>query len=246
MASHFARWTCIHNNPRINRLSESLIASALSLNERRRTRYLAARTLLAEMMMRIYGISQLPALRTSPAGRPAFEDRELPDFSIAYAGNVIGVLIADEGGRAGLDLEILRVHSRQAQEQHARDTSSAEKAWIQAQSDPDEAAAQLWAIRQSVLKLTGEVESQGDALRLHPASGRLRSLAVPDVQALSDVESLMIWSCALSPESERLHLWEYDGEDGWHLLRKINQNKQESGPRMLRLTSLPPEKALHP
>lgn len=245
MASHFARWTLVHSNPQLNRLPDSLIASALSMNDRRRTRYLAARTLLAEMMMRIYGIQQLPALKTSNAGRPSFEDGELPDFSIAYAGNVIGVLIAEEGGRAGLDLEILRVHSRQAQEQHAQHISSAEKAWIHAQSDPEEAATQLWAIRQSVLKLTSEGDSQNDALRLHPASGRLRSLTVPDVQALSDVEALMIWSCALSPESQRLHLWEYDGEDSWQLLKKINQNKQDIGPRALRLTSLPPEKTPH-
>ncbi|MDT0478339.1 hypothetical protein RM863_40160, partial [Streptomyces sp. DSM 41014] len=62
------------------------------------------------------------------------------------------------------------------------------------------------------------------------------------IQAVSDVEPLMIWSCALSPGNERLHLWESDEEKNWTRLQDIQVNKPAMGQRMLRLTSLPAEK----
>lgn len=48
--------------------------------------------LLAELMLRVYGIQQLPELITLSNGRPCFADPNLPDFSIAYAGGQIDVL----------------------------------------------------------------------------------------------------------------------------------------------------------
>lgn len=244
MASHFARRTLVHGTPSVQRLPQHLIDFASTLAEKRRARFLAARSLLADLMLRVYGITQLPELTQSLCGRPCFVDRDLPDFSLAYAGNIIGVLLAEEGGRAGLGMEIIRAHSRQTQEQYLRDLSSGEKAWINAQNDPSEAALQLWSMRKSLLKLTGMEDVSSDSLRLHPASGRLRSLRFPDIQAISDVDPLMIWSCALSPGSERLHLWEYDEEKHWTRLQEIQVNRPEMGQRVLRLTSLPQEKVL--
>lgn len=245
MASHFARTTFVLNTTNTQRLSPDLLAQAHTFPERRRERFLAGRALLAEMMLHIYGISALPALFTDANGRPRFADSELPDFSLAYAGNQIGVLLADEGCRAGLDMEIIRAHSRQSQQQLTQRLSSGELAWINAQTDPAEAVTQISALRQSVLKLTGEGEDGMDSLRLHPASGRLRSVTLPDVQAICDVEPLMVWSCALSPSCERLRLWEFDDREGWRELRDIRVRQQNMGPRTLRLTSLPPERTLH-
>ncbi|KQN53883.1 4'-phosphopantetheinyl transferase superfamily protein [Erwinia sp. E602] len=245
MASHFARWTLVQSKPRVHRLPLALVEYAYDFDERRRSRFLAARTLLAELLLRIYGINRLPELTTLTDGRPAFADADLPDFSLAYAGNTVGVLLAEEGSRAGLDMEIVRAHSRQTLEHYFQCLTSAEVAWVRAQNDQIEAATQLWTLRQSILKLTGEGEKGNDSLRLHPASGRLRSAVSPDIQALCDVESVMVWSCALSPGTDRLRLWEFDGQESWESLQDINVLAQNMGPRMLRLTSLPPEKTPH-
>ena len=238
MASHFVRWALKAGSIPVHRIPQQTVDEAKSLTERRRSRYLAARMLLAEMMLRVYGIPRLPELAMADNGRPHFADSDLPDFSIAYAGNIVGVLLADEDSYAGLDMEIVRAHSRQTLEQHSRDISTAEKAWINAQADPDEAATQLWTMRQSVLKLTGDRDRGIDSLRLQPSSGRLRSHSFSDIQAISDVETLIIWSCALSPGSEHLNLWEFEA-DSWTLLRNIPACAQNLGARMLRLTSLP-------
>ncbi|MFS2221471.1 4'-phosphopantetheinyl transferase family protein [Pantoea sp. B65] len=242
MASHFVRWAYVQNPARMPRLPQKLLEDSWKLNEKRRMRFLAARELLAELMLRVYGMQQLPSLITTSSGRPCFADPDLPDFSIAYAGNQVGVLLAEEGGRAGLDMEIVRAHSRQTVESQLQRLSSGEKAWINAQQDPIEAATQLWTLRQSVLKLTGEGQRDIDSLRLHPASGRLRSTAFPDIQAICDVEPLMVWSCALSPGTQRLRLWEFAEGNSWHALRDVEVNKPNMGPRALRLTSMPPER----
>ncbi|MCX8958435.1 4'-phosphopantetheinyl transferase family protein [Erwinia psidii] len=238
MASHFARWPLIGASIRTYRLPSSVVNPPLILTERRKARYLAARSLLAELMWRVYGIPQLPSLAISCNGRPHFADPELPDFSIAYAGNIVGILLAEERGKTGLDMEIVRTHSRQTLEQQALKFSSGEKAWIKAQSDPNEAATQLWALRQSVLKLTGEKEQGNDSLRLHPASGRLRLETSADIQVISDVEPLIIWSCALSPGDVQLHLWEFNGAEHWKPLKDIQISARNMEPQMLRLTNL--------
>jgi phosphopantetheinyl transferase len=241
MASHFARWILTDTRVPVHQLSQQITESASNLPERRRTRFLVARMLLAEMLLRLYGISPLPEIRLSPNGRPHFADPQLPDFSIAYAGNIVGVLLAGEDGSVGLDMEIVRAHSRQTLERYSREISPAEKAWILAQTDPDEAATQLWTMRQSILKLSDNPKK--DSLRLHPASGRLRSLLQPQTEAFSDVEPLIIWSCAHSSGCERLSLWEVDNAR-WKGLQDIPATGQKMGPRALRLVSLPPEKAI--
>ncbi|PKH23546.1 phosphopantetheinyl transferase [Enterobacterales bacterium CwR94] len=241
MASHFARW--IPPQTHTGRLSSELIAHSQTLPERRRGRWLAARALLAELLFHVYGINKLPALTTSAAGRPCFLDNELPDFSIAYAGNMIGVLLAEENGKAGLDMEIVRAHSRQTLEHHHQHFTSAERAWINAQSDPAEAATQIWTLRQSILKLTdNDAQMRDRALQLHPASGRLRAMNQPNLQAICDAEPLLVWSCAFSPETDKLRLWEYQGDSLWQELRNIPLRQQSMGPRALRLTSVTAEK----
>ncbi|QDY43550.1 4'-phosphopantetheinyl transferase family protein [Candidatus Pantoea soli] len=244
MASHFVRWM---GNPPLSagttRVPQDVINSAERLPDKRRGRFLAARELLAQLMLRVYGIQTLPMLITSSTGRPCFADPQLPDFSIAYAGNMVGVLLAEEGGRAGLDMEIVRAHSRQTQDALTQDLSSGEKAWINAQQDFMEAVTQIWTLRQSILKLTGATDGGIDSLRLHPAAGRLRSTVFPDIQAVCDAEPTLVWSCALSPATERLHLWEIDAQQQWHALREVEMSKPNIGPRTLRLTSLPGERS---
>ncbi len=243
MAGHFIRWMGAAPPPAtLSRITPDVIDSAARLPDRRRGRFLAARELLAQLMLRVYGIDKLPPLITTAQGRPCFADPDLPDFSISYTGNMIGVLLAEEGGRAGLDMEIVRAHSRQTQEALIQEFSSAERAWINAQQDFMEAATQIWTLRQSVLKLTGETEQSSNSLRLHPAAGRLRSTLYPDIQAICDAEPMLVWSCALSPGTEHLRLWEIDAQQQWVALRDIEMNKPNMEPRTLRLTSLPGER----
>ncbi|SFN55371.1 Phosphopantetheinyl transferase [Izhakiella capsodis] len=244
MASHFARCTFSPGKTPTHRLSAGLIAHTDRFSVRRRERFLAVRALLAELMQHIYGFSTLPDLITTSSGRPCFADPRLPDFSLACAGNIAGVLLADEQCRAGLDMEIIRAHSRQAKEHLEQVLSSAEQAWINAQHDKIEAATQIWTLRQSVLKLTGEGANGISSLSLHPASGRLRSVTLPNIQAICDVEPLMVWSCALSPDCDRLHLWEFSQHSGWNALRDICIHQRNMGPRTLRLTSLPSQRTL--
>lgn len=247
MAGHFVRWM---GDPGIfadaMRMPQDVLNQARQLPDKRRGRFLIARLLLAQLMLRVYGINTLPALITQSNGRPAFADRDLPDFSIAYAGNMVGVLLAEEGGRAGLDMEIVRAHSRQTQEQLMQAFTSGERAWINAQQDFMEAVTQIWTLRQSILKLTGGGADDIASLRLQPAAGRLRSTSYPDIQAVCDAEQTLVWSCALSPATQRLHLWEFDMARQWHALRDVEMSKPNIGPRTLRLTSLPLAPSLHP
>lgn len=245
MASHFARWALAQSRPKVHRIPQQVIEYASIFNERRRARFLAARTLLAEMMFKIYGIPKLPGMIASSNGRPRFSDPDLPDFSFAYAGNVVGVLLAEEAEHVGLDIEMVRAHSRQTLESHFEYLSSGEKAWINAQNDAIEASTQLWTLRQSILKLTDEGINSEGSLQLHPASGRLRSVNRQDIQALCDVEPLMVWSCALSPGNDRLKLWEYHEDDALEPLREINLHAKNMGPCTLRLTSRPAERQIH-
>lgn len=248
MAGHFVRWTSDSGFPVGNlRMPQNVIDAAQGFADRRRgERFLAARALLAQLMLRVYGINSLPPLITHCNGRPAFADNDLPDFSIAYAGNMVGVLLAEEGERAGLDVEIVRAHSRQKQEQLMQGLTSGEIAWINAQQDFMEAVTQIWTLRQSILKLTGEGENGLDSLRLLPGAGRLRSTLYPDIQVVCDAEPTLVWACALSSATQRLHLWEMDSAHQWRALREVEVNKPNIGPCALRLTSQPEERRFHP
>ena len=109
-----------------------------------------------------------------------------------------------------------------------------------------EAVTQIWTLRQSILKLTGEGDRGLDSLRLLPGAGRLRSSLYPDIQVVCDAEPMLVWSCALSSATQRLYLWEMDNDFEWRALREIEMGKPNIGPHALRLTSLPSERNLHP
>lgn len=103
MATHFARGTLTEGHLVSARLSSACHSEALKLPEHRRTRFLASRALLAELLFMLYGTSELPDILTQPEGRPVFADPALPHFSIAYTGNIVGVALTTEGD-CGLDM----------------------------------------------------------------------------------------------------------------------------------------------
>jgi Phosphopantetheinyl transferase len=247
MATHFARGILNDGHMLSVRLSAASHEIARELPTHRRTRFLASRALLAELIFMLYGISELPEIITQKNGRPVFSDKSLPDFSIAYAGNIVGVALTTEG-KCGLGLELQRtIHSfsRPRDNECDHPFTNNENLWIRNQSDPSEAQAQLLTLRQSVLKLTGEVQlDKPHLLQLLPGSGRLRAASIHELEVLCDAEDVLVWSLAASPVIEKLKMWEFDGKQGWRSLPDVASRANAPAARLMRFTSLPVEKAL--
>jgi len=152
MATHFARGILTQGRLVSSRLSTACHNEARRLPEHRRTRFLASRALLAELLFMLYGTLELPDIIILPEGRPVFADPELPRFSIAYTGNLVGVALTTEGD-CGLDMELQRAIRGFHNGPHAHDAyplSSNEQLWVRNQNDPNEAKAQLITLRQSI------------------------------------------------------------------------------------------------
>lgn len=246
MATHFARGILKDGHLLSVRLSSTSHNIARQLPAYRRTRYLASRALLAELLFMLYGISELPEIVTRLEGKPFFKDSHLPDFSIAYAGNIVGVALTTEG-QCGLDMELLRAlrNTPQASMLENYRFTSNEQLWINNQSDPHEARVQLVALRQSVLKMTGDVHLDSPrTLQLLPGSGRLRSANTDQLEVICDAEDVLVWSLAASPSIDKLKVWEFDGKYGWRSLPDALTRANEPSARVMRFTSLPAEKAL--
>lgn len=246
MATHFARGILSDGQLVSVRLSSSCHNEARQLPQHRRTRFLASRALLAELLFMLYGTSQLPEIISRPDGKPVFRDSQLPRFSIAYAGNIVGVALTTEG-ECGLDMELQRAMRSFTQpditEQYT--FTSNENLWINNQNDPREARAQLVALRQSVLKLTGDAHNDSPRIiQLLPGSGRLRSARVMQIEAICDAEDVLVWSIAVTPSIDRLKVWEFDLKSGWRGLPDMVSRANEPSGRLMRFTSLPAEKAL--
>ena len=240
MACHFARWAITENEPDIHRLPTDVLTFANTLSPKPARRFIHGRVLLAELIFYLYGIARLPQIIILPSGRPSFAASGLPDFSLAYAGNTLGVMLSSEG-KAGLDLDVL--HARSASHQPRPSAlSGAEKNWVALQSDPDESASQLECIRQSVHKLSGQSDITSDTLSLHPSSGRLRSSVTSDVQVMSDIDGPIVWSCAHSPAIQRLICWCYDPDEGFIRIATFSPQQQVDSLHFMKLTSLPPAK----
>jgi len=112
MACHFARWIPASAALDTHRLSAEVLTATAAFSAKRRQRFLQGRILLAEMMFYLYGLPTLPPIATTPTGRPCFADNHLPDFSLAYASDTVGVLLSNEG-KVGLDIEVMRARGGQ-------------------------------------------------------------------------------------------------------------------------------------
>lgn len=240
MATHFARGILTEGHLISVRLPSSCHHEARRLPAHRQTRFLASRGLLAELMFMLYGTLELPEIILHGKGKPAFRDKNLPSFSIAYAGNMVGVALTTEG-ECGLDMELQRAtrgfispHSTQAPV-----FSSNESLWISKQNDPDEARAQMITLRQSVLKLTGDVRNDDPRnLQLLPGAGRLKCAHVTQIEAVCDAEDLLVWSVAVTPGIDKLQVWAFDGKQGWKNLPDIQTRANAPTGRLMRFAQL--------
>lgn len=244
MATHFARGILSEGHLVSTRLPLACHDTARQLPEHRRSRFLASRALLAEMMFMLYGVSELPEIEIEPGGRPKFTDDSLPNFSLAYAGNMVGAAITTEG-ECGLDMELQRAtrsfHSPHGQK-HA--FTNNEQLWINNQNDPNEAQTQIVTLRQSVMKLIHQMQDDPARLQLLPGSGRLRVAQHARVEVMCDAEDVLIWSVAVAPAIESLRIWEFDSQKGWRYLADVQTRANDPASRLMRFTSLPAEKAL--
>lgn len=240
MATHFARGILTEGHLVSVRLPSPCHLEARNLPTHRRTRFLASRSLLAELMFMLYGISTLPEIVMQAKGKPVFRDKNLPSFSISYAGNIVGVALTTEG-ICGLDMELQRA-TRGFHNPHTAEAyrfSSNENLWINNQSDPNEARAQLITLRQSVLKLTGDVFNDDPReLQLLPGAGRLKCAHVAQLEAVCDAEDVLVWSVAATPAIEKLKVWEFDGKQDWKSLPDIQSRANAPTGRLIRFSQL--------
>lgn len=246
MATHFARGMLNEGYLNSARLSTACHDEAQKLPQHQRTRFLSSRALLAELLFMLYSIDELPAIVKNPQGKPLFSDPGLPRFSIAYSGNIVGVALTQDGD-CGLDMALLPSgHSLvPSTTQTSHVFSSNEMLWINNQNDPQEARTQLFTLRQSVLKLSGEaLNDSPQRLQLLPGSGRLRTSGATKIEALCDAEDVLVWSIAATPAIEQLTVWEYGYRTGWRRLPDLQARTCELAGRLMRFTSLAAEKAL--
>lgn len=234
MAMHFARAEIKSLGSISSRLDDATYHWVNRLPPYRRIRYLASRSLLAELMFMLYAIKRLPDITLSSSGRPQFSDSALPDFSLAYTGNIVGVLLAHDG-RCGLSMSLHR-HVAMSPLNIAYAASGNETIWADNQQDPSEAHSQLQALRKSVIKLIDE-PTPISSLQLRPFSGRLKIDNVPYIETISDVEDILIWGCAATLNIEKLHLWVRDQNQYWQKLRDIQTGYQSLDLRLIRLTT---------
>ncbi|MFI8415997.1 4'-phosphopantetheinyl transferase family protein [Serratia sp. NPDC078593] len=237
MACHFARWNATPTQINTRRLHNDLIANTATFSAKRRRRFLQGRILLAEMMFNLYGLVTLPPIATTPSGRPCFADTHLPDFSLAYAGNTVGVLLSHKG-KVGLDIEVVRARCNNQQALQYQYQSPAELAWISAQDDRLQAETQLWSIRQSVLKVSGLGNSGQSTLSLRPFSAQLRSSASPNVQVMSDADEYQSWACAHESTLTQLICWHYEPQRGLERSGEISPHSSATSLHFMKLSGL--------
>ncbi len=240
MASHFARGVINPRHLTSSRIPPSCHDIARRLPEHRSARFIAARALLAELIFMLYGSQSLPEMTTSRMGKPIFCDRHLPNFSFAYAGNMVGVAIATEG-YIGLDMEIQRpaVTFPPHTETEPQAFTRSETTWINNQTDRLEATQQLATLRSSIQKMLGVTSHSPLDLQLQPGAGRLRVTEAPKAEALSDAEQVLIWSLCSSISLAPLKLWEFNNRDGWRNLPDVSSRCGDPDNRFMRFTSMP-------
>ncbi len=239
MAMHFARGIINPSYPISTRLSAECHAQARQMQPFRRNRFLATRALLAELMFMLYGTAQLPPIIPGPGGRLFFADNIPVSFSLACAGNVVGVALSTSG-ECGLDMALRRSTSLPGPARSENFTRT-ELIWINNQSDPIEARILLTTLRKSVGKLLGP---SGMEVELQPGAGRMRLEGKHRIEALCDAEDILIWSLAASPEVGTLQFWELDNRYGWQAIAEEQRTTGESINRMMRFTCHQKEKTL--
>lgn len=78
------------------------------------------------------------------------------------------------------------------------------------------------------MKMTEPEQISGNNLRLHPASGRLRSMHFPSLEVISDIDGYLAWACARIPTINHLVTWDYQGDGVMSKTGEIIQQQRQS------------------
>ena len=115
-----------------------------------RARSLAAELLLRGMLRRL----ELPfpgELAEEPGGKPYFPQNPALRFNLSHSGDLAAGVVS--GREAGVDVQQIRPLKAPVAERYF---SREEREWIRAGKDPDKRVIQIWALRESYMKKTGE------------------------------------------------------------------------------------------
>ena len=164
-----------------------------------RRQMLAAERLLNMAVSELYPGIDLPLdIRTEERGKPWLASLPLA-FSLSHSGPFAACAVADH--EIGLDIQ---VRSAVHQPLLKRCFSEDERRWILESGDPDRAFTELWSLKESYLKATGEGISR-------PMGGFSLDLRVPvSLKGLEDVrfwqmkeEGFCLAVCALDGKEAR-------------------------------------------
>lgn len=162
----------------ISSLPQDLIDKADGFADKRRQTFLAGRALL-QFYLQQSGLCPegLPAMASSPEGKPCFPAHPEICFNISHSGDMLALAVGDTP--QGIDIERVRLRKNQDGLEH-RVLSEEELTWVR--SDEGMRADRfclLWTLRECLLKLSGRGLGGLDEVRPDPESGRIAYNAHP-------------------------------------------------------------------
>ncbi|MBR1484724.1 MAG: 4'-phosphopantetheinyl transferase superfamily protein [Prevotella sp.] len=165
-------------NDALAELSEQRREQALRYkHEQGRRLCVAAYLLLKEGLLQEYGISELPLFGYHDNGKPYLADHPDIFFNLSHCRR--GAICALSTSPVGVDMESIREY-RQSLADYTMNADEAAR--IAASAQPDLAFTQLWTMKESLLKLTGQGISTDMKDVLTKAEGRVRFTTVVNRQ----------------------------------------------------------------
>lgn len=242
MENHFAWWYLSNRPLDVYRLTEDLIATSLHYSPKRRERFLHGRALLAELMFQLYGYEKLPRLAIALVVGPVLLilrcqilASDMPVVSLRSCSAPMEKLAWTLKLFAHVRVVLFTFNSS---------ILPAAKNLIDGQADRLEATTQLWAIRESVLKISGLGTSGLQTLRLQPNAGKLRSTATPQVETISAIQGEIAWACSKSPTLGQLNYWLMDKNNQLINITAEKNTELKESTTYLRFTSHSPIQTL--
>lgn len=110
-----------------------------------------ARELLALAAGEEWGLSALPETARLPGGKPCFPEHPRLQFNLSHSGAL--ALCALDSRPVGVDIQVVKPWRDRL---FRRVCTPEELAWLETQEDPALAFAQLWSLRESRVKQSGQ------------------------------------------------------------------------------------------
>lgn len=156
----------------IHSLPQDLIGKADGFAENRRMTYLAGRALL-QLYLQQSGLCPegLPAMASSPEGKPCFPAYPEICFNISHSGDMLALAVGDTP--QGIDIERMRLRKNQDALER-RVLSEEELAWVRSEEEMRTGRfCLLWTLRECLLKLSGRGLGGLDEVHPYPEKWRI-------------------------------------------------------------------------